>query len=160
MREAYDITSLDSFFPEQQPEFRQTISQLVPQLCRLSLRLLKCLAIALGNKTNFITTCELNNKCYQFIGLEGDFFTRCHTMMCQGSDKNATTFRSLFYPSLADSAVTAGVERCGKHSDYGTFTLLFQDDIGGLEVKFYTFFFPISIKTYILHIRFYPEVNG
>lgn len=56
-------------------------------------------------------------------------------MMCQGSQKNATTFRTLFYPSLADSAIKAGVERCGKHSDYGTFTLLFQDDIGGLEVK-------------------------
>lgn len=55
-------------------------------------------------------------------------------MMCQGSDKNATTFRTLFYPSLADKAVEAGVERCGRHSDYGTVTLLFQDDIGGLEV--------------------------
>ena len=157
MREAYDITSLDSFFPEQQPEFRQTISQLVPQLCRLSLRLLKCLAIALGNKTNFITTCELNNKCYQFIGLEGDFFTRCHTMMCQGSDKNATTFRSLFYPSLADSAVTAGVERCGKHSDiYSSLPGRYRR----IRSNFTLFFFPISIKTYILHIRFYPEVNG
>jgi len=30
--------------------------------------------------------------------------------------------------------VQAGVERLGAHSDYGTITLLFQDDIGGLEV--------------------------
>ena len=66
--------------------------------------------------------------------LDEEYFTRCHTMMCQGSDKNATTFRTLFYPSLADTAIKAGVERCGQHSDYGTFTLLFQDDIGGLEV--------------------------
>jgi isopenicillin N synthase-like dioxygenase len=66
--------------------------------------------------------------------LDEEYFTRCHTMMCQGSDKNATTFRTLFYPSLADGAIKAGVERCGQHSDYGTFTLLFQDDIGGLEV--------------------------
>lgn len=67
-------------------------------------------------------------------GLQDDYFTRCHTMMCHGSEKNATTFRTLYYPSLAESVVKAGVERCGKHSDYGTFTLLFQDDIGGLEV--------------------------
>ena len=25
--------------------------------------------------------------------------------------------------------------RCGEHSDYGTVTFLFQDDLGGLEVK-------------------------
>ncbi|CAG2238910.1 unnamed protein product [Mytilus edulis] len=28
-----------------------------------------------------------------------------------------------------------GQVRCGEHSDYGTLTLLFQDNIGGLEVK-------------------------
>jgi len=55
--------------------------------------------------------------------------------MYQGVEKNATTFRSLYYPSLADSDVQPGVVRCGAHSDYGTITLLLQDDIGGLEVK-------------------------
>ena len=117
VREAYDITSLEGRFPDEQlPEFRQTVSQLVPELCRLSHRLLKCLALA--------------------IGLEEDFFTQCHQNMCQGSEKNATTFRSLYYPSLADRDVCAGVERCGAHSDYGTVTLLLQDDMGGLEVFF------------------------
>ena len=55
--------------------------------------------------------------------------------MYQGVEKNATTFRSLYYPSLADSDVQPGVVRCGAHSDYGTITLLLQDDNGGLEVK-------------------------
>jgi hypothetical protein len=50
VREAYDITSLDSFFPDKHhPEFRKTITQLVPKLCKLSHRLLRCLAIALGS---------------------------------------------------------------------------------------------------------------
>ncbi len=31
--------------------------------------------------------------------------------------------------------VTPGLTRCGDHCDYGTITLLFQDAIGGLEVK-------------------------
>jgi len=28
-----------------------------------------------------------------------------------------------------------GSIRCGEHADYGTITLLLQDDVGGLEVK-------------------------
>ena len=68
------------------------------------------------------------------LGLDEDYFARLHTHMFDGKGKNATTFRTLFYPSLKDSDVQAGVERLGAHSDYGTITLLFQDDIGGLEV--------------------------
>ena len=30
--------------------------------------------------------------------------------------------------------------RCGEHSDYGSITLLFQDDAGGLEVPYCLFF--------------------
>lgn len=43
--------------------------------------------------------------------------------------------RTLYYPSLKDSDIQPGVVRCGEHSDYGTVTLLLQDDIGGLEVS-------------------------
>ena len=56
--------------------------------------------------------------------------------MFQGEDKNRTIFRSLYYPSLADSHVQPGVVRCGAHSDYGALTPLIQDDAGGLEVYF------------------------
>ncbi len=31
--------------------------------------------------------------------------------------------------------MTPGLIRCGDHFDYGTITLLFQDSMGGLEVK-------------------------
>ena len=31
--------------------------------------------------------------------------------------------------------MTPGVIRCGEHSDYGTVTFLFQDEMGGLEVR-------------------------
>jgi len=135
VREAYDITSLDGRFPDDQlPEFRQTVSTLVPELCRLSNRLLQCLAVA--------------------IGLEEDYFIKYHQNMCQGSEKNATTFRSLYYPSLADQDVCAGVERCGAHSDYGTVTLLLQDDIGGLEVTKKCIYLPMqSVKSKQLYYQ-------
>lgn len=68
--------------------------------------------------------------------------------MYDGAQKNATTFRSLYYPSLSDipdSELNApGVVRCGEHSDYGTITLLMQDELGGLE----------AIKTYIQLLLF------
>ena len=31
--------------------------------------------------------------------------------------------------------MAAGTTRCGEHSDYGSLTFLFQDDLGGLEVR-------------------------
>jgi isopenicillin N synthase-like dioxygenase len=47
-----------------------------------------------------------------------------------GCDGNVTALRLLYYPSNEGQA-----SRCGEHTDYGTFTLLFQDMIGGLEVR-------------------------
>ena len=78
-----------------------------------------------------------------------EYFTSCHKGMCQGSEKNPTTFRSLFYPKLTATDISeAGIERCGAHSDYGTVTLLFQDDMGGLEVYliYYYYFFESLLK--------------
>ncbi|XP_028407443.1 2-oxoglutarate-dependent dioxygenase htyE-like [Dendronephthya gigantea] len=49
-----------------------------------------------------------------------------------GTPDNKTSLRLLYYPFNAD--LEAGQIRLGQHSDYGTITLLFQDQIGGLEV--------------------------
>lgn len=51
-------------------------------------------------------------------------------------DKNPTTLRLLYYPAIETvDAVKDHQLRCGEHSDYGTLTLLFQDDAGGLQVS-------------------------
>ena len=40
-----------------------------------------------------------------------------------------------FYPKIPDmSRVKPGQIRCGEHTDYGAISVLFQDEIGGLEV--------------------------
>ena len=67
--------------------------------------------------------------------------------MFHGAEKNRTIFRSLYYPSLADSDIQPGVVRCGAHSDYGSITLLLQDDMGGLEVSIFSLelFFMLSV---------------
>merc|ERR1712191_15298 len=106
------------FDGQEYPQFRKSIECILPQLSELTLRLLKCLAIALG--------------------LEENYFVERHKHMCAEDKQNPTTFRTLFYPSLsASDTLEAGVQRCGEHSDYGTVTLLFQDDMGDL-MQFWT----------------------
>lgn len=65
------------------------------------------------------------------IGLdleEGFFDDKC--------DQQAHNLRLLNYPSIeAAKLQVGGAARAGSHSDYGTLTLLFQDDVGGLEVQ-------------------------
>ena len=57
-------------------------------------------------------------------------FRKTHEKM--GSPDNKTTLRLLFYPII--EKLKEGQLRLGEHTDYGTITLLFQDQIGGLEV--------------------------
>ncbi|CAG0882198.1 unnamed protein product [Cyprideis torosa] len=51
-----------------------------------------------------------------------------------GTTENATALRSLFYPAVEKLPVGEKLIRCAPHSDYGTMTLLLQDDEGGLEI--------------------------
>ncbi|MDZ8053736.1 MAG: isopenicillin N synthase family dioxygenase [Aulosira sp. ZfuVER01] len=61
------------------------------------------------------------------LELPEDFFTSRH-------NQQNHTLRSLHYPPLPTTP-KPGQIRAGEHSDYGSITLLFQDDIGGLEVQ-------------------------
>ncbi|XP_046448257.1 2-oxoglutarate-dependent dioxygenase htyE-like [Daphnia pulex] len=116
IKEAYNLTSSKSVFPSEDtnPEFRSSVTDLALKLSELTRRLLACMALALG--------------------LTENYFVDRHRFMFQDQDKNATTFRTLYYPSLSESDIQPGIVRCGAHSDYGTITLLLQDSVGGLEV--------------------------
>ncbi|KAL4222167.1 hypothetical protein ACF0H5_018207 [Mactra antiquata] len=68
------------------------------------------------------------------LGLEKAHFKECHQDI--GNPNNQTALRSLYYlPIETESEIKPGQIRCGEHTDYGTITMLFQDDIGGLEVN-------------------------
>ncbi|XP_071538708.1 uncharacterized protein [Panulirus ornatus] len=113
LRESYDVRRLDGVFPDEEVgELRPAVHHLVDDCRALATRVLA--AIALG------------------LGLERSFFVSKHQQMC--SDNNATCLRLLYYPPVP-SSVVAGATRCGAHTDYGIITLLFQDSIGGLEVR-------------------------
>jgi isopenicillin N synthase-like dioxygenase len=80
----------------------------------------------------FYDTCtELANTVLQAFALAlelpEDFFTTRH-------NQRNHTLRLLHYPSL-QTLPKLGQVRAGEHSDYGSITLLFQDEVGGLEVQ-------------------------
>jgi len=63
------------------------------------------------------------------LGLEDDYFIRRYTAT------PTTLFRIFNYPATPASSVEEprGV---GEHTDYGLLTMLYQDDVGGLQVKY------------------------
>ena len=53
-----------------------------------------------------------------------------------GTSEGGTQLRYNYYPMISDlSKIKPGQIRCGEHTDYGGITLLFQDDVGGLQVR-------------------------
>lgn len=63
------------------------------------------------------------------LDLEENFFTDAH----QNADH---ILRYHHYPAVDRASLVTGTKnRVGAHSDYGTMTLLFQDEVGGLQVE-------------------------
>ena len=123
VRETYDLKNISSagIFPDKDcPQLRQCLVRLSSEAKLLSRRLMKSISLSLG--------CDLQYLDSVHVG-----------MLTEGIDNstdNATTLRSIHYPPIPDDLKdNASIIRCGEHSDYGTITLLFQDELGGLEVK-------------------------
>ncbi len=94
-------------WPAELPEFRATVLEFFDACADAALTVLEAMAIALQAPP--------------------DFFVAPHR-------QQSHTLRLLHYPPLAKTPKPEQV-RAGVHSDYGSITLLFQDDVGGLEVK-------------------------
>ena len=92
------------------PSLGPQLELLGADCCRLTERLLAALDAALGS---------------------GRLLTSCHRRQLQTG--GCSELRLLHYPPVPHG-LPAGTVRCGEHTDYGTITLLFQDDVGGLEV--------------------------
>ncbi|KAK4701978.1 hypothetical protein P7C70_g4245, partial [Phenoliferia sp. Uapishka_3] len=90
------------------PGFRAVAVKFYQDMRQVQLKVLRALAIG-------------------FPGLDSEFFERCH-------ENGDNQLRLLHYPSAPLSAFEH-VGRCAPHSDFGTCTFLFQDDVGGLEIE-------------------------
>lgn len=117
-KESYDIGRDDDpttktpniWIPEEDlPGFRAFFNLFYEEGYQLELQLLRAVAIGMG--------------------LAPDYFRDFHRA------KN-NQIRLLHYPPVQESLLRDGKkERVGSHTDFGTMTLLFQDDVGGLEVE-------------------------
>ncbi|CAL8097877.1 unnamed protein product [Orchesella dallaii] len=76
-----------------------------------------------------------------YLGIVEDELVKRHTNMRDRNVRSQTNMRSSMYShfeSLTKKRKAIPEDpsiRCGEHCDWHTITLLFQDDIGGLEVK-------------------------
>ena len=76
------------------------------------------------------------NISYYFVSANEDqnyFVDRSKFM---GTAKNISNLTLNYYPALTNVKVNEGQIRCGEHTDFGALTLLFQDNMGGLEVVY------------------------
>lgn len=94
-------------FPEANDVFKSTVLSFFAECCAASDRILSAFAIALQ--------------------LPPDYFFSSHNQRCN-------TLRLLHYPPVTTAPKPDQI-RAGEHSDYGSITLLFQDEVGGLEVQ-------------------------
>ena len=79
----------------------------------------------------FTASFRLQRVVASALKLEPEFFVNCH------SGENVT-LRLLYYPNTGVNRVETGQMGAGAHTDYGLLTLLFQDAVGGLQVKDHT----------------------
>lgn len=119
MKEAYDWLTTGMNPDVELPDFKACVSRFDAECKMLLKKLLKVLAMSLklDDVNVFLKECRHFDD-PQYTGLYN--------------------VRLLHYPPISgdhDEKSLSGAVRCGEHSDYGFITLLFQDDVGGLEVN-------------------------
>eukprot|EP00274_Cyanoptyche_gloeocystis_P004132 CAMPEP_0196653570 /NCGR_PEP_ID=MMETSP1086-20130531/3212_1 /TAXON_ID=77921 /ORGANISM="Cyanoptyche gloeocystis , Strain SAG4.97" /LENGTH=369 /DNA_ID=CAMNT_0041984845 /DNA_START=180 /DNA_END=1289 /DNA_ORIENTATION=+ len=65
-------------------------------------------------------------------------------------DKNYNYRCIDYFPVECEAGHSSLLPRCGEHRDYGTFTLIFQDQIGGLECKLGDTWIPVPAGEVVL----------
>lgn len=121
LREFYDVTGHiesndEAFFPAEVPGFKNAFDKAREACVPLSERILQCIAL--------------------YLGLAEDELVKRHTHLHDRNVPTQTVMRSSMYSPLENiNKPPEGAIRCGEHCDWHTITLLFQDMIGGLEVR-------------------------
>ncbi|KAL5009739.1 hypothetical protein ScPMuIL_012044 [Solemya velum] len=118
LREVFDYTpygNLDGCPEDLCPDFLRTCDQFFKTVQDLAMRVLEVVAVGL----------QLPEEVARGV-------LDCHKLV--GQKGNYTEIRTSYYPPIGDRALKPDQIRLGEHSDFGSLSLLFQDDAGGLEV--------------------------
>lgn len=116
-KESYEIGSSENasqpnkWLPESTlPDFKTFTTEFYWACNSIAQEILRCISLGLGLE-------------------DADYLLRYHS-------GHNNQLRLLHYPAIAASDLEAGkVARMPAHSDWGSITMLFQDDCGGLEVE-------------------------
>ena len=112
IKHAYDVVLKSPQFEAMPGDVKEGLADVIEKLQRLSRFMLRLICLALGKD-------------------EGELI-KGHTHIGNYS-KNPSLFRTTYYPELKQPP-SLNQFRISEHTDFGTFTMLFQDDCGGLEV--------------------------
>lgn len=119
-----DLKEVFDFIPTDDSKLRSTLPKLFYEKLEEIFTLCKSLSIQLLDLLNLA-----------FISKERSSVLKNYHSNIGDINKNWSTLRCLNYPSLyEDGKKGTSQYRCSEHSDYGSLTLLFQDDTGGLQV--------------------------
>ncbi|XP_020913405.1 2-oxoglutarate-dependent dioxygenase htyE [Exaiptasia diaphana] len=115
LKEAFNVEVEHSKWPTSTvPDMKPSLEGLYDKCAQLAFRILKVIGIGLKIKSP-------------------DWLIKAHQNI--GKPINSTAMRILYYPPITnDYVIKKDQVRCGEHSDYGSITLLFQDELGGLQV--------------------------
>ena len=113
LKQGYDFTFRSPEFEEIPEKQRKAIGELYKQFEVLSQFVLRLLGLSLEGNTEYFLDGHRN---------VGDI------------DKNSTTMRILHYQAVTGE-ILEKQSRMSDHTDFGTFTMLIQDEVGGLQVN-------------------------
>ncbi|OQV20941.1 hypothetical protein BV898_05016 [Hypsibius exemplaris] len=115
VRESYNyFPYAEQKFPKKElPDFAPAMAALFKAAYNLSLELLELIIVGLELPLD-----------------QAEVLRTAHSLV--GTEKSNTKMRLLWYPPAKSDAAAS---RLGTHSDYGTITVLFQDQTGGLEAQ-------------------------
>ncbi|XP_055332023.1 uncharacterized protein LOC129583948 [Paramacrobiotus metropolitanus] len=117
IREAFDLIPHNTVDVPEYPDFMPALVSLSQSYRFLAKKILHCIGIGLGLE-------------------DPEYFLTVHRNLDDTHVPSGSLFRTLYYPSFQrEYANDPNVVRCGTHTDYGTVTLVGQDQVGGLEVQ-------------------------
>ena len=98
-----------NLFPENMPNFKETVNTYIEKLTELGHHLMRGLSLSLDLSENYFNEHFTNNP--------------------------LTLFRIFHYPSAEKKPDDANLWGVGEHTDYGVLTILKQDSVGGLQIR-------------------------